>query len=589
MTRTARRLVAFLAVITAVLVGWAGVASAHASLIDTQPAAQAVLDQPPAAVSVRFNEAVGIPPEALRLFDANGNQVSIGSVGHGSQGASTITASVPSSLGQGLYVVAWRAVSADSHPVEGAFTFQIGSAAPVRPPSDLLAQVLRNNGTVSSASWVAGITRFAVLVGLAALIGAVAFPFITGSDENDPRWRALRRWAAAGAAMAAVLALVAEVPASTGRSLGAVADGTAWRSLLETTAGRAALVRAIVLVVVAAVVWLVQRRSRAANLTVLIGTAVAIVASSMAGHGATGRWVAAGILVTMAHYAAMGVWLGGLLVLAVVTLASVKRAARAAGPARRRPDRDPDRDVDNDDDELAGEGYVDVVEASAQVTRFSTAAFVAVVVLIITGVIQAFRQLESWSDLRDTRYGHLLLIKTGLVVVMVAVGALSRRVVHRQLALRPAGAAPAGGGPRMLRQRVLVEIGIGAVVLAVTAALMASNPAAASGGVVSRTLVSGDVVVSLTVDPARTGPNEVHLYLSGPGGSLQELQEVSMTATLPSRKIGPLPVPLVKSGPNHYIADAAQFPFSGQWKLEVSALVSEFDRRIVDTTIHISG
>jgi copper transport protein len=133
-----------------------------------------------------------------------------------------------------------------------------------------------------------------------------------------------------------------------------------------------------------------------------------------------------------------------------------------------------------------------------------------------------------------------------------------------------------------------VEIAIGAAMFAVTAALMAANPAQAAGGPVSRTLVHGDVLVSLTVDPAHTGANVIHLYLSGPGGSLQEFTEVSLTASLPDHELGPIDLALVPSGPNHYTAPAAQFPFAGRWKLTVAALVSEFARRILTTEVPIT-
>jgi copper transport protein len=547
------RLLAVAAVAAAATIVWSAPASAHASLVDTEPAAQAVLDEAPKQISVRFNEAVGIPPEALRLFDSTGHQVDIGRPSHVGQGASTIAATV-GQLRDGVYVVSWRAVSADSHPVQGAFTFQIGQGATSGPSaSDLLAQVLRTNGTDHVAGAVAGLTRSLMLAALALTVGTVAFPVVTGADPSDRRWRRLRRIATAAAAVAGMAALMFQVPVSAGRALDAIVSKPAWRSLLETPAGKAALARATLLVAAAVAVWVVRRPSRSVDRLVFGFTAAAVVASSLAGHGGTGRYVVLGVPLTVAHTAAMGIWVGGLVVLAAVTLRS-------------------------DEDQYAGD----------TATQFSSVAFACVAVLVATGLGQAWRQLGTIEALRTTSYGHLLLIKSALVGVMVAVGALSRRVVHHQLSLRPVGAAPADSGRSLLRRRVTVEIAVGAAVLAVTAALMATNPAQATGGPVSRTLVDGDVLVSLTVDPAHTGTNVIHVYLSGPGGSLQVFKEVTLTASLSSRDLGPLAIDLIPSGPNHYTAPAAQFPFAGRWQLTVTALVTEFDRRTLTTTVPIT-
>ncbi len=387
-----------------------------------------------------------------------------------------------------------------------------------------------------------------MITSLGLLVGALAFPMLTRAVP-DERWARWCRRVAIVTMLAAWTAIVLQVPVSAQRGLSAVFDHDAWSSLLQTTAGKAAVVGAVLLTL-AAVAASAGRgaRARLPLLWALVGAAV--VASVAAGHGSTGRHVPVGFLVTIAHLCAMGVWFGGLAVLAMITLRSA-------------PD----------------EG------SEATVDRFSAAAFVAVAVLAATGVLLAWRQLPSLDALTSTTYGKLLLVKTGLVVVMVAIGGLSRQVVRRRsLSVRAVGAATAvGSATRSLRQRVVAEVAVGVAVLGVTAALMAANPAASSTGPVARALVQGDVIASLSLSPGRTGPNTLHVYLSGPGGSLQQFQEVQATVRLPKRDVGPLPVPLTLAGPDHYIA-TVDVPFKGRWTLQVSALVSEFDRRIFTTT-----
>lgn len=50
-----------------------------------------------------------------------------------------------------------------------------------------------------------------------------------------------------------------------------------------------------------------------------------------------------------------------------------------------------------------------------------------------------------------------------------------------------------------------------------------------------------------------------------------------MRATLPEKGLGPLELRTEKAGPGHYLVRRAQLAPGGDWRLEVSARVSEFD------------
>jgi copper transport protein len=532
-----------------VVVGWAGSAAAHASLVATEPAAGSLVDESPDQVVVRFNEAVGIPPQALRLFDSQGKAVRIGEATHGDEGSDAIAASVPSLAG-GLYVVAWHAISADTHPVTGAFTFQVGTGPTGADAGTLIPKVLAENPRDGLVGWLAGVSRFIRITAVVALIGALCFPSLTGASSDDRRWRAWCAIAAVTAALAAWAALVFEAAASAEGALGTVLHGDVWSALLQTTAGKASLAGAVFLTG-AAVALLAAVNGSGLPAGAAVFTAAATLAEAASGHGATGDHQPLPFILMVTHLAAAGIWVGGLAVLFLVALGR------------------------HDDWEVA--------------TRFSRVAFDVVVIIVATGVLQAWHELGSITALRSTRYGHLLLIKTGLVVGMLAVAALSRSVVSSRMAIRAAGAAPADSAARtMLRQRVGGELAIGIAVLAVTAALMAANPhATGASGPVSRTLVDRDVIASLTIEPARVGSNGLHLYLSGPEGSLQKFSDVTVELSDPGRGVGPAQVPLQLAGPDHYIGTLT-VPFRGTWTLRASALVSEFDERVFTTQVHIT-
>src|SRR4051812_25671484 len=110
------------------LLVWASPASAHASLESTSPASGAQLDEAPSEVRLTFSEPVEVSLGGVRVYDANSERVDTGSVHHpGGRGREVVEA--VGDLSDGSYVVTWRVVSDDGHPVHGAFTFQVGDRA----------------------------------------------------------------------------------------------------------------------------------------------------------------------------------------------------------------------------------------------------------------------------------------------------------------------------------------------------------------------------------------------------------------------------------------------------------------------------
>lgn len=129
------------------LVG-AAPAPAHTDLVASSPAAQAELQQPPAAVTLRFSEPLLSGGAQVVARRKPGGRVSLGPADvDGKQ----VSASWPADSGGGEFVVAYRVVADDGHPIEGEFGFSIavpsgsaspgvapvpGSASPAAAPSD---------------------------------------------------------------------------------------------------------------------------------------------------------------------------------------------------------------------------------------------------------------------------------------------------------------------------------------------------------------------------------------------------------------------------------------------------------------------
>jgi methionine-rich copper-binding protein CopC len=93
-------------------------AFAHAHLVKAVPAAGGMLHDPPSEVTLRFNEKLEPAFSAVIVRDAAGKQIDKGD-------RTLIRVTLPA-LEPGVYKVEWRAMSADTHKINGDFTFKVG-------------------------------------------------------------------------------------------------------------------------------------------------------------------------------------------------------------------------------------------------------------------------------------------------------------------------------------------------------------------------------------------------------------------------------------------------------------------------------
>ncbi|MFD0435844.1 copper resistance CopC/CopD family protein, partial [Streptomyces chartreusis] len=368
------------------LLGGTGPASAHAALRATDPEDGSVLKSAPRDITLTFTESVGLLEDSFRVLDPDGRRLRTGEPEHARGGAETATVTLPAKLAEGTYTVAWRVVSADSHPVSGAFTFSVGK------PSLTTATVDTGPTEDPATKSLYNIARYLAYLAVALLIGTATFMAVCRPPDAPVLHRLLKAgwWTLLGATLAL---LVLRAPYESGEGpLGALSADSVTRTLTGRP-GEVLLAR-LALLLVAALYLL-----RLARLRKPFGWAGAALAVGLAVTWAAGEHASAGIQVPVAmtssalHLLATAVWLGGLTAL-LVTLYR----------ARLTP---------------------------AAVTRFSRVAFVSVTVLVVTGVYQSWRGLGSWDALTGTTYGRLLTLKLAAVVLLLGAAALSRRWTAR--------------------------------------------------------------------------------------------------------------------------------------------------------------
>ncbi|MGH3770947.1 MAG: copper resistance protein CopC [Pseudonocardiaceae bacterium] len=541
-------------------------ASAHAVLISTDPGQGAVVATMPAAVSLTFGESVLVMTDGVRVFGPDGAEVDDGHARH--FGRSAIVGvglsgdSQPSSPQQGTYTVSWRVISADSHPVAGAFTFSVGHPSAGRAPAS--AQPLGSTSVGVSYA----IVRAAAFACYASLVGSIAFVLLCWPGaiaRRDVRRVMSVGWA--GLLATSMATLLLQGPYGNGLGVDRLLDSAIVAETLDSPLGTALTARLALLALaggylVLLCAWLGHLRRRGRAWFGALGAALALGLAATwaaAGHAAVGLQPALALPVDVMHLLAMGLWLGGL-----ATLVVVLPAADTATPeAPAVPER--------------------------AVYRFSSIATGSVVILLGTGSYQSWRQLGSWAAFGSTDYGRLLLVKLGAFALMVGVAGLSHRwvVQHRRAPL----------GARALRRSVFGEAALGALALGVTALLVNAEPGRTAtvappgpahhvisydtGGPGGR----GQLVVD--VDPAATGPNTIHITVEDSLGAPRDVPELHSTLTLAARQLGPFVVGLQRTAPGQYVTSAVQLPYRGTWRLSVTVRTSEIDETTASTPINV--
>ncbi|WP_432178812.1 copper resistance CopC/CopD family protein [Streptomyces sp. NBC_00063] len=395
-----RHLLLLLLAVTGALLAGAAPVSAHAALTGSDPKQGAVVEQAPTRVSLTFSEEVAMSDGSVRVLDPAGKRVDTGKTTD--LGGTTYGVPLHSGLPDGTFTVAYQVVSADSHPVSGAFTFSIGA------PSKTTAALPDQSAGGGFVGGLYGVARYLSYAGFILTVGGAAFVLACwprGAGVRPVQRVVVGGWITLTGATLAMLLMRGSYTGSG--AVGDIFDLTLLGQVLQTKSG-AALVSRLLLLAAAALFIAVlfgayEKRTdpkEKKDLTFGLAIGGAVVAAglaatwAMAEHASTGIQAGLAMPVDVLHLLSVAAWLGGLTTL----LVALYRAPS--------------------------------IEATA-VRRFSRVAFCAVSTLAATGLYQSWRQVGSWSALTGTRYGQLLLLKIGLVAVMVGVAWISRKWTGR--------------------------------------------------------------------------------------------------------------------------------------------------------------
>ena len=558
--RTPRNRWAFgaaLLVVFGVLAGWSqGLVSAHAEQIDIDPPNGAILETTPAEVVVTFNEPVSLSGGTAELFDDAGESVPV----EASVTDAELHIDLPATLADGTYLVAWRIISADSHPLSGTSTFSVGT-----PSSGGAADVDLGGGTPALASlWR--------VLAMAATYGSVLIA--VGLWWYSRRWHrgvlrqpddsmvdALQRldhWDTV-AALLGIVALVIAFPArlvTVGGSWDTLTDGSFVSDAMTGPIGQATM-----LSIAGLLGLLIVRTTGRPIVTMLAGfvsSGLALGGFALEGHTRTKEPTRLLVASDIVHTAAGAAWLGGVVALAIML-------RRTVGAWRARVSLD-----------------------------VSWIALWAVLVVAIAGITMSVIVLPSFNALADTGYGLALLVKIGLVLVLLAIGVRSRLVLVPAIeeAEETGDAEPIGVAVRHLRRSVIIELFVFAALLVATATLVGRSPVIteAADTVIAPApveLTPSGGTVSVAVNPGAVGANIINVtLLDAQGAPLSVIEPPALELRERTRGVGPIALTAEDLGEGAYFA-IADIPFVGTWELTVRARTGTFDSTagVVEFTI----
>lgn len=523
--------------------GPAAPAAAHANLIESDPANGEILESPAGQVTLTFSEPVRLVPDRVIVVAPDGTRVD---EGNPRAEGTEVTIPLGDDRAEGTYLVSYRVISQDNHPVAGSITYSLGTPS-AEPP--VLAGDDVSNPVVDTAVKV---IRYAGYAGLILLIGPAMMLALLWPRRLSRRGPARLLWAGVGlVTLSTVAGLWLQVPYTTGGGLFDM-DGAALGALLSSSYGTAHVVRLGVLLAAAVLLRpLLAGSASRPDLVLLAGLGVVGLGTwPVAGHPIASPVPAVSIAVQTVHLGAAAFWVGGLVVLAGFLL------------------------------RLANER-----ELGAILPVWSGWAAVAVPVLMVAGVIQAVIEIGPPDALLTTSYGRLLLIKVGLFAVVIAVAGYSRRLVRTHLA---------PDRPRALRVAVMAEAAVLAGVLVVSSILVQTTPARTEAAQTQTTAtdfaatVESDLYsLQVLVEPAERGTNLVHLYAYAPDGEPQPVEEWQATAALPAAGVEPIEIPLLPLLDNHATGQVV-LPVTGDWELRFTLRTTEIDQATVGVTVPVS-
>ena len=539
-------------VVALAALGLPATASAHAYLVKTVPAASVEVNTPPPDVELTYDEAVEPRLAIVSVTDVDGHSVTDGPVTRSPANPDTLVVPLKR-VPTGWYLVYWRVISVDGHPVQSAFSFSVGP----NPGPVPQFQVPHIAGTATStplviAKWLALLTVMTA-IGLFALRTLIAQPLVRRVEGTSLRGLSIAFGIVAALGLVAVPVYIEDSTATDSLhsffDLGAVVP--LWRATAANRGWVDIEICFALFCAAAAIAIRIDRprregRSIAALLALsgaLAAAAATLLLPGTVGHA--GQTAPRGLAVVLdwLHLVSGSIWIGGLVGLLVVW-ATLPAARRVAGLA-------------------------------VCVPRFSNVAFFSVLLLLGTGVGASILHLPTLDALWLTSWGKAVLVKSGILLAAMLLASVNLLKTTPGLSRPEQGE----GSARLLRGLVSGEAVLvaGAVLVAAVLSSLAPPPPAfaqessalarVGPGKVAETVTSDGYVLQVLVDPNKAvQPNSFALRLTRDGKPVTGA-DVTLNFAMLDMEMPNLEYQLAETAPGVYSHKASALVMVGHWGL----------------------
>jgi copper transport protein len=526
---------------------------AHALLLRSNPASNAVLEQAPAQVELFFSEAVEANLSTVSVLDSNGKSVDLGDVRVDPSDPTRMTVSLGSLL-DGVYTVAWKAISAiDGHLTSGSFPFAIGNES-----STALAG--QSQKTSSQLPLSALVSKWLIFASLALLVGQASYvvfvwrPALKTAGEtlsselsSPPVWMKISQIALMGLLIGVVLGILSEAGQATGSELAWPWSAETSRVVIETRLGIIWFVRIGLALLY---LWMLKSHPAVWKYWAGFGTGLVLLLSiSLTAHAATQAHPLLPVLSDWIHLIGMCFWFGGL----VYLLTGLREIRKLADVTRTK---------------LTSH----IVEA------FSLMGLASVGAIGVTGMYAAYLRVGSLTALYTSIYGDTLLVKQVFVGLLLLLAGINLLFIAPRL--KKARMEGLSDTPVVAHfgTTVLAEIVLAALLLVTVSVLTYLPPAKIIPPVTDLTATKSadDLRVELTISPGVVGQNTFTLRLTSNGTPVQVVKEALLRFTPSKNNVSPSEVQLLGQGDGSFVTKGSFLSLPGNW--QVQAVVRREDK-----------
>ncbi|KXG10650.1 Copper transport protein YcnJ [Anoxybacillus sp. P3H1B] len=508
---------------------------AHAYIVRSTPSENETLARAPSMIRIEFNEEIQDHFYSLKLINEAGQSITLNQVRIDKNHPKILEANLPNALSQGTYMIQWRVVSSDGHPVKGTIPFQIGQGG--KTETSILPKT-KNYLPQLDMVWI----RWLFYVSSSLFVGMLFFKQIVEPKQEtfsfSFRYNALYWLAYIGMSLSILLSLPlqitveADVPWSKAWSVSFIK-----KMITDSSFGSVWLIQiaclGLLLITGSAITYFHQRQEkrlkRWVSLSFIIGMGL-LFTKSLLGHTAASPHRMISVLIDFLHLLAASLWLGSLCMIAIIL------------PL-----------------ELLAKKEKDWHRYWAAIKRFSYWGAIFACGVMMTGAYMSLQQVPTFSALLSTMYGKFLMGKVMLLMMMLLLASI-------HIWARKKG--------RKLGLSIWGEWGIGIIVLLLAAVLTNLPPATAAPGPFQQTKEVHGYTIVLKVTPNILGTNHFTIHIKNQKGQpVQDIEQVTVTLASKEMDMGEN-VLQVRGNQSGTYQIQGMISMAGRWNIHIHALTT---------------